>query len=579
MQHPLTLLLALLLLLPLRATAQDTSRERRLTYWYVEATKQKLAGHSTAYYELLRHCLRLNPDAPAPLSEMALYEYHLQHDSLGLTMLQRASRLDTLDSRLHELLSAAYIKADSMTLAAEELEKLYKLQPSRSEVLERLVDIYRYNEQPERAIDALTRLEQAEGRTNESALQKFNLYQDMGRGDEAFACIEQLCRDCPHDMSCRLLLAGLYLDADRPHDALPLYDEVRRMDPQNQELQTALLAYYRAEGPTSAYLHLRDSLLYAPGVASQLRFKVVGQLVAEADNDSTQLLAVDTIFHRILAATPSDVYMQRGYCAYLAYARHATPEQLLPTLHTILALAPDDKSATRQLLQYYIEQNDLPHIEQIAAQGIQYHPRELLFHYFLGIALYQQDRDAEAALAFETGTRHIGDSDDDNAIAADLYAALGDIYHGMGREAEAFAAYDSCLARNADNASCLNNYAYYLSLRRERLDEAERMSYRTVRLEPDNKTYLDTYAWILFEQKDYAMARSYIDRVVPPEATDSALLCDTTLSAVVIEHAGDIYSMAGQTDTALRYWSLAHELDAENALLNKKIKLKKYIRK
>ena len=165
-------------------------------------------------------------------------------------------------------------------------------------------------------------------------------------------------------------------------------------------------------------------------------------------------------------------------------------------------------------------------------------------------------------------------------MVAEMYSIMGEVLHEMGREREAFAAYDSCLVYQSDNASCLNNYAYFLSLRSENLDRAEEMSFRSLRLEPNNKTYLDTYAWILFMKERYAEAQAFIDRVCPPDSADSVLLSDDALSGVVFEHAGDIAACNGDIEHALRFWQLARQAGGEGltAVLPKKIKLKKYIK-
>ena len=146
---------------------------------------------------------------------------------------------------------------------------------------------------------------------------------------------------------------------------------------------------------------------------------------------------------------------------------------------------------------------------------------------------------------------------------------MGDLLFLKQREREAYAAYDSCLQWKPDNISCLNNYAYYLSLNGTRLDEAEQMSYKTIKAEPRNSTYLDTYAWILFMQQRYAEARIYIDQ---------ALQNDSTIGAVLKEHAGDIYIMGGDTEGALKMWQEALAQDPQNKLLIRKIKRKKYIK-
>ena len=146
---------------------------------------------------------------------------------------------------------------------------------------------------------------------------------------------------------------------------------------------------------------------------------------------------------------------------------------------------------------------------------------------------------------------------------------------------EAYAAYDSALVYKEDNIGALNNYAYYLSLERQHLDKAEEMSYRTVLAEPNNGTYLDTYAWILFEKGKYVEARLYIDQALQSE--------DGSQSSVVVEHAGDIHFMNGDQQRAVELWKQAEELakqepkegseprsDKELKLLRKKIEQQKY---
>lgn len=60
-----------------------------------------------------------------------------------------------------------------------------------------------------------------------------------------------------------------------------------------------------------------------------------------------------------------------------------------------------------------------------------------------------------------------------------------------------------------------------------------------------------------------------------------AIKNDTTNSAVLLEHAGDIHIMNGETDKALEYWreALKQIGDEDNKVLIRKIKLKKYVEK
>ena len=88
------------------------------------------------------------------------------------------------------------------------------------------------------------------------------------------------------------------------------------------------------------------------------------------------------------------------------------------------------------------------------------------------------------------------------------------------------------------------------------------MSFRCNELEPDNGTYQDTYAWILYELKEYELAKEWLLK---------ALLNGSDKSAVVVEHYGDILYKLGEIDEAIHQWKKAKELGGASDFLNQKI--------
>lgn len=155
-------------------------------------------------------------------------------------------------------------------------------------------------------------------------------------------------------------------------------------------------------------------------------------------------------------------------------------------------------------------------------------------------------------------------------MVSDLYMIMGDILNKKGLEDESFAAYDSCLQWKDDNVAALNNYAYYISLKGKELHKAEQMSFKTIKAEPKNGTYLDTYAWILFMEERYHEAKIYIDQAI-------ANLDSTQNNNTVIEHAGDIYAMNGLTEEALKFWKQSYDAGNKSEGIMTKIKNKRYI--
>ncbi len=554
--------------------------QRRLDYLFQEASKQKLLGNHVAAFDLLQHCLDIAPDAPEPLYDMALYRLYLRQDSLGLAYLERASSADPANTFYKEALATYHINRQDAERALPYYEDLAALLPRRSDILAQLVNIYRSADRLEDAIAALDRIEVLEGKMASVSYQKFALYRQLGLEKKAFAELESLCKEYPHEMSYRLAIGNQLLEADRVAEALKVYEQVRRAEPDNAPLQLSMLQYYRHTEQDSLFAALRDSLLYQPKTEGSVRVALLRDLIAEEmRGDSLGRQHVATAFDSLLVLLPDDLDLLQLKAAFLATYDHDNDSAFVAVMDRVHELEPANTQALFYLIQYYGEHQSFEHLEDICRRAVITHPEELVCHFYLGIALYQQGKKMEAMKAFEDGI--VQKTDESRpAMVADLYSILGDIYHEMGREAEAFAAYDSCLIYQSDNASCLNNYAYFLSLEERDLDRAEEMSYRSIRLQPDNKTFLDTYAWILFAKERYSEAQHYIDRVCPPDSADSVLLADDNISGVVYEHAGDIAACNGLMDQALRFWILAQQAGGEglSAVLPKKIKLKKYVK-
>ncbi|MDE5550159.1 MAG: tetratricopeptide repeat protein, partial [Bacteroidaceae bacterium] len=264
------------------------------------------------------------------------------------------------------------------------------------------------------------------------------------------------------------------------------------------------------------------------------------------------------------------------FCATYMSLKKMPTDSIGAGLEHALQRAPDNAAARLQLVSYAWQANNRDRVIELCRDARQYNPDEMAFYYYQGIAYYQKEQLDDALDAFQNGIGVIT-QESDPAIVSDFYAVMGDIMHQKGMDREAFAAYDSCLQWKDDNIGCLNNYAYYLSIKGLELDKAEQMSYRTIKAEPKNATYLDTYAWILFMQKRYSEARIYIDQT---------LQNDTDSSAVLLEHAGDIYYHVGDTDKALALWQMALDKAADSSeitgerkqVLIRKIKLKKYLK-
>ena len=544
--------------------------QRRLDYYYLEATKSKLAGNHDDAFELYRHCLDINSDAGEALYNLGLYYAGLDDSLHCVSCLRRAVDLEPDNIDYKQALASFYLQNRDNGRAAPVLEDMVRCNPARSDVLAQLVSIYVGQEDYRKAIHALDRIETLEGRNVSLSMEKFRFYHELGEDDKAFAELESLAGENPHDLAYRVLIGDQYLLADQPDKARAIYDEVRRKEPENQALRLSMLDYYKNTGQDSLYQVQLEDLLYGKGIEERARAILMRNYVIDCENAHKDSTVVLEAFNRMFQSVPETVDMLMLYASYLQM-KHMEGE-LEAVLERILKIEPDNQAALYQLVQLAVRHDDYPKVVDVCTRGIMHYPDQLPYYFYLGFSYYQLERQDKALDVFRKGARQIR-PDTDRGIVSDLYSIMGDLYYSNGLRDSAFMAYDSCLVYNPDNIGCLNNYAYYLSLERMDLDKAEEMSHRTIVAEPRNKTYIDTYAWILFMKGRYSEAKMYMDRVLVGDIAN-----DEEVSGGVLEHAGDIYARCGDMEGALKYWRMAQKKGEDiSPLLDKKIRQKKYI--
>ena len=154
-------------------------------------------------------------------------------------------------------------------------------------------------------------------------------------------------------------------------------------------------------------------------------------------------------------------------------------------------------------------------------------------------------------------------------LEAQFYASLAEAYHEMSDFERSYEYFEKALKLNPEDANVLNNYAYYLSLRGEKLDKAEAMSKISNELEPEQASYQDTYGWIMFKMGRYEEAKTWIEK---------SLSSSVDSSATVLEHCGDVYFKLGNTLKAIEFWQKAKNAgEGSSELLDKKIQDKIFI--
>ena len=550
----------------MKETLLSAEQQRKYDYFFLEAMRMKGKNEYDAAFGLLQHCLDINPTASSALYEISQYYMFLRQMPQGQVALEQAVAFAPDNYWYSQGLVSLYQQQNELDKAAALLEKMVTRFPSKQEPLFSLLDIYSRQEKYNDVISTLNRLEKRLGKNEQLSMEKFRIYLQMKDDKKAFQEIESLVQEYPMDMRYQVILGDVYLQNGKKQEAYDAYQKVLAVEPDNPMALFSMASYYEQTGQKELYQQQLDTLLLNKKVTSDTKISVMRQVIAENEQssakDSTQVIA---LFDRMMKQDMDDPQIPMLYSQYLLSKN--MEQEAVPVLEQVVDLDPTNKAARLMLVSAAVKKEDYKQIIKVCEPGIEATPDALELYYYLAIAYHQAEQGDSVLSVCNRALEHIT-PDTRKEVVSDFYSIMGDIYHTKKQMTEAYAAYDSALVYNPSNIGALNNYAYYLSVERRDLDKAEEMSYKTVKAEPNNSTYLDTYAWILFEKGNYAEARIYID---------NAMKNDGEKSDVIVEHCGDIYFMTGDVESALKYWKKALEMGSESKTLKQKIEKKKYI--
>lgn len=541
-------------------------QQRKFDYYYLEAIRLKQAGDYDAAFDLLQHSLAINPHDASALYELAQYYLYLKQPERAEAALEQSVAAAPDNYWFAQALSQIYLQQNEADKATALLEDMVERFSTRLDPLYSLLEIYNRQEDYDRVLDVLNQIEQRTGKNEQLSLEKFRIYLRKGDNKRAFGEMENLVAEYPKDLRYRVVLGDVYLQNGKKDEARDIYQQVLAEEPDNAMAMYSLAGYYEETGQDSLYQQQLDSLLLNRKVTTDVKSNVMRQLIIRNEQAGGDSLRIITLFDRIMQQDPDEPDLPMLYAQYLL--SKGMNQQSLPVFKRVLDIDPTNTAARMTLLGEAVRQKDYKGIVNLCEAGIESNPDMLEFYYYLVFGYIQEDNRTDDVLSTcQKALAHVT-PESKKEVVSEFYAIMGDTYHTKGMTEQAFAAYDSALVYNPDNIVVLNNYAYYLSLERRDLDRAEEMSYRTVKAEPGNATYLDTYAWVLFEKGNYAEARLYIDDAMKNGGGESS---------GVAEHCGDIYYMTGDVDGALKYWKQAWDMGIRTDVLKEKIEKKKFI--
>lgn len=542
------------------ATASKPITDVKQEQFFIEGCRRRINGDFNAAIAQFNEVLKINPQNDAAMYNLALVYFDKRDYNKALQYIEPVLKLNPTNKWYRISAADIYEATGKYLEAANIMASLAKQFPTETNYLFDQAYFLIKAEQYEKAIAVYNQIEKITGLTEEIVTSRKQLWLKLNKPDKAIAELNALIKLNPERSDYYGMLADLYMSMNMQDKALQTIQKVSGLDSSNVQSKLILAEYYiNRQNYDSAYPYLKSIFKNVDIVAdTKIKFLFSYLNVIQNTKRKNEALTLGAILVEI---HPSDPKVMAMYGDILFQSGEES-EALKFYLKTI-ALDQSKFTVWRQifLLESKLHLNDdLLRDTEVAKELFPYQP---LVHYYNGLAWLNKKEYNKAIISLETVLRFDIDND---GLRSQVEATLGDCYEALQDYNMASRHYDNALNIDPNNVYALNNYAYYLAQRGVQLDKAEQMASKVVlQLATGNANYIDTYAWILYKQRKYSQALSWIEKAVTPN----------TKNALIFEHYGDILFQIGKVDEAVIYWQKALELTAEKSSLQKKINERK----
>lgn len=392
------------------------------------------------------------------------------------------------------------------------------------------------------------------GPNPEISAQKQKIYLKLNRLDDAVREGRRLINAYPEEPEYVINLAVLLNSNNKQEEAIMLLDSLLMTYPDFSPARLVLFEIYRDQGKDEDAFEQLKTAFADPTLDISKKVGLLSGYERFAKTDEEKEKALELGLTMLEAHPESDLANSLIGDFYLSREKK---EDALIYYKKSVEINPNAFNVWMNILILNFEEGRNDSLVFYSEKMVEVFPNNARVWFLQGLGYYSMENYDKARFSLETAKKWVSN---EQSLLADIEATLGDCYYNLGEYAEMDKSYDWVLAENPDNDHVLNNYSYFLSLRNERLNDAEKMSTRLVEKYPDNPTYLDTHAWVLFQLEKYEEALPFIEKAAGKSD-----------SGVIHEHHGDILFKLGREEEAIEAWKQAQELGGAGDQLEKKL--------
>lgn len=541
------------------AAALDAKDQAMSDFFFMDGVKFAMIDDYPKALEAFMAAYKLNPRNAAINYKIAEMYLNIRKEDEALPFAKAVLELEENNPYYYLMLGQLYATRQQLPEAVAVFNRLVDKFPEEEEYYLNLTELYLAQNKTDDALQILEKAEKKFGPMDELLLKKQQLWLKKNNLDKALEEGQKLINNNPEEGRYVLAQAEVLATNNRPDEAIALLNRLLQSPgPELPQIHLLLSDLYRQKKqPKQADQELKTAFA-SSGLDIDAKIRILLGFISQLPNPELEPTALELAALTVKAhPTDAKAYAISGDIQAVTNHKKEARESYSKSLKY-------DKSHFQVWQQLIVLDAELGMNDSLlihSEKATNLFPNQAVVWFYNGIALLLKKNYSKAAKALEYGKKLAADTPD---LLTQFNLQLGDAYNSLKQYEKSNAAYEAVLATDPNNEHVLNNYSYYLSMRNQDLPKAKAMAEKLVSKAPEESTYLDTYAWVLYKLKDYQNAKIYLEK---------ALL--TSNDGTVIEHYGDVLYQLGQKNEALEQWQKAKKTGEASEFIDKKIRDKK----
>jgi tetratricopeptide (TPR) repeat protein len=540
----------------------DTENQARIERILLDAEKAKVIEDWETALAKYSEILTVDPNNANAHYQLA--QVYIQQSKYGAAIEEAAKAVKASPDNkwYHETLAQLYLSTGNFKEAINVFKQLVAKFPNNPDYYLNLAYLYARAGQLDEAIKVYDTFEKSFGLDESVILEKEKIYLKQNKFDAAMKELQKLVDEYPGDIDYLLMQGELYRASKMNDKAIEVYNKILQLEPDNPQALLSLADMGARSGDNASKSENLKKLFANPKMSIDDKVKLLYGYIQMWEVNQAQHAEAKELADILAATHPEEAkaHAIRGDLYYL----DNNLDTALSAYVKSLSIQKDVFQVWQQVMLLYGQKQNWVELKKVTTEAMELFPNQVLVYLFKGNAESQLKEYDKAVKSYSKGEKMAGDNKE---LRSQFFSGLGDTYHNMGKNMESDSCYDRALKLQPDNAYVLNNYSYYLSMRKENLERAKEMSAYANKLEPGNSSFLDTYAWIFFQLGQYNDAKQWQEK---------AMQAGGDKSGTILEHYGDILFKLGDKAKAFEYWKQAKTLGTDSGTIDRKIAEQNY---